>query len=45
MGVVAVFAWGGCCFCKNGGPEFDIFFQKFKKGTFFSLLVDYSYDT
>ena len=31
--VIAVFA-------KNKGPEFEIFFQKFKKGIFFLLLVD-----
>ena len=36
--VIAVFA-------KNKGPEFEIFFRKFKKGIFFSLLVDYSYCT
>ena len=31
--VIAVFA-------KNKGPEFEIFFQKFKKGIFFLLLAD-----
>ena len=36
--VIAVFA-------KNKGPEFEIFFQKFKKGIFFSLLADFSYYT
>ena len=29
-------------FDKNKGPEFEICFQKFKKGTFFSLLADFS---
>ena len=33
--VIAVFA-------KNKGPEFEIFFQKFKKGIFF-LLLAYSF--
>ena len=32
--VIAVFA-------KNKGPEFEIFFQKFKKGIFFLLLADF----
>ena len=36
--VIAVFA-------KNKGQEFEIFFQKFNKGTFFSLLADFSYNT
>ena len=31
--VIAVFA-------KNKGPEFEIFFQKFKKGIFFLLLEE-----
>ena len=31
--VIAVFA-------KNKGPEFEIFFQKFKKGISFLLLAD-----
>ena len=31
--VIAVFA-------KNKGPEFEIFFQKFKKGIFFLPLAD-----
>ena len=26
---------------KNKGPEFEIFFQKFKKGIFFLLLADF----
>ena len=37
-GVIAVFA-------KDKGPKFEIFFQKFKRGTFFSLLADFSYNT
>ena len=32
--VIAVFA-------KNKDPEFEIFFQKFKKGPFFLLLADF----
>ena len=34
MGMVAVIAGGGCCFCQKRGPEFEVYFQKLKEGTF-----------